>query len=153
MPCHTAISDVKVTAKPEDHVQDVLDAIRQAGATLAAIVDDDGILIGVFSYKTLLGSLIPVSVAMANGVQLDVRVTAAPGVAKRLSNVKMHPVSEVMNRKPITVQLDTPIWEGVSLLTRHGGPLCVIDDNEKFHGFVTYSSLLEDLENMETTDS
>lgn len=153
MPCHTAISNVKVTAKLDDHVEDVLSSIREAGATLAAILDDEGILIGVFSYKTLLGSLIPVSVAMANGVQLDVKVTAAPGVAKRLSNVKTHSVSEVMNMKPLTVKLDTPIWEGVSLLTRHGGPLCVVDDNDKFHGFVTYSSLLRDLENMETTDS
>lgn len=153
MPCHTAISPVKITVKPNDYVEDVLGMLHGEHVTHAAVLDDDGTLAGVFSFKTLLGSLIPVSVAMAGGVQLDVNVVAAPGVAKRLNNVKRHPVSEVMDRKPHKVSPDAPIWEGVSLLIRNGGPLCVCDDNDVFHGFITYSSLITDLENMQTTDS
>lgn len=153
MPCHSAIAKKNITASPEDSVEKVLKAVKKEKVSSAAIIDENGIFVGLFSRKILLSNLIPVSIAMADGVQIDVRVTAAPGVAKRLSNVKNHAVSEVMDRKPTKIKPDAPIWEGVSLLTKHGGPLCVVDDNDKFHGFLTYTSLIEDLENMQTTDS
>lgn len=153
MPCHSAIVSKSVSVKPEDTVADVLKAIKKAKLTEASVIDESGVFCGVFSMKILLSSLIPVSVAMSEGVQLDVRLPAAPGVAKRLQNVKSLPVSNIMDRKPATVKPDTPVWEGVSLLTKHGSPLCVIDDKGKFHGLITHESLVEDLGNMETTDS
>lgn len=153
MPCHSAIVSKNVSVKPDDTVADVLKAIKKAKVTEASVIDDDGAFLGFFSMKVLLSSLIPVSVAVSEGVQLDVRLPAAPGVAKRLQNIKSLPVSNIMERKPACVKPDTPVWEGVSLLTKHGSPLCVIDDKGKFHGLITHESLVEDLGNMETTDS
>ncbi|MGH1404368.1 MAG: CBS domain-containing protein [Alphaproteobacteria bacterium] len=153
MPCHSAIEKKSVTAKPDDSVEKTLKAMRKAKATAVAVVDDENVLLGVFSMKILLRNLIPVSVAMADGVQIDVTVQAAPGVAKRLNNVMPLDVAEVMERKPCTVSPDSAIWEGVGFLIKNGTPLCVVDEASKFHGFITYDSLVIDLENMQTTDS
>ncbi len=153
MPCHSAVVKKSVAVKPSDSVENVLAEIKKGKVTAAAIIDDNGRFLGLFSLKILLKNLIPVSVAMANGVEIDIKLTAAPGVAKRLNNVKTLSVLELMDRKPAKILPDAPIWEGVSELTRHGSPLCVVDDHDKFYGIITYDSLVEDLENMVSEDS
>lgn len=153
MPCHTATTKTSVTVTADDTVEHTLALTKKNQSSNAAVLDEAGKLIGLFSNKILLKNLIPISVAMSDGIQIDIKVPAAPGVAKRLNNVRMHAISEVMDRKPLTVNTDDPIWEAVSLLVKNGGPLCVVDSSGKFFGFITYRSLLEDLENMQTTDS
>lgn len=153
MPCHSAILSKSVSVQPDMKVDQALKALKKAKVTAASVISDDGEFQGIFSMKILLSSLIPVSVAISEGVHLDIKLPAAPGVSKRLNNIKALPVSDVMNRKPASVTPDAPVWEGVSLLTKHGNPLCVVDSKGKFHGLITYESLVEDLSNMETTDS
>ena len=153
MPCHSAVVKKKVTSSPDDSVEDVLKKIRKEKVSAAAIIDDEGHFLGLFSMKILLQNLLPVSVAMTDGVQIDIKVTAAPGVAKRLENVKTSPVADLMKKKPDTVVPDAPIWEGVSLLTKNGSPLTVVDHSGKFHGFITYESLVENLEDIGSLDS
>lgn len=153
MPCHSAILSKSVYVRPDNTVEQALKEIKKAKVTAAAVLDESGTFHGIFSMKILLANLIPVSVAISGGVQLDIKLPAAPGVAKRLNNIKALAVSEIMDRKPVSVTPDAPVWEGVSLLTKHGNPLSVIDDKGKFHGLITYESLVDDLSNMETTDS
>ncbi len=153
MPCHSAIFSKNVTVSPDVTVEQALRAIKKGKVNAVAVIDDDGVFHGIFSLKVLLSSLIPVSVAVNDGIQLDVKLPAAPGVAKRLANFKALPVSDLMDRKPQSVTPDAPVWEGVSLLTKNGSPLCVLDDKGKFHGLITYESLVDDLSNVETTDS
>ncbi len=146
MPCHSAIVKKNITSSPDDTVEAVLKAIKKEKVIASAVVDENGKFIGLFSMKIMLKDLIPVAVSMANGVKIDIKVTAAPGVAKRLENVKTLPVFELMDRNPITVLPDAPIWEGVSLLTKEGEPLSVVDNSGKFYGLITYASLVDDLE-------
>lgn len=153
MPCHSAVVKKVLTSSPDDTVENVLKLIKKGKAQASAVIDDDGQFLGLFSMKILLKNLIPVSVAMTNGVQIDIKVTAAPGVAKRLANVKTLAVSELMDRKPETVFPDAPVWEGVSILTKNGSPLAVVEHDGKFHGLITYDSLVNDLESMQSTDS
>lgn len=153
MPCHSAIVPKTLTASPDDTVESILKEIKKSKVTGAAVIDENGLLLGLFSMKILLESLIPVSIAMTGDIQIDVKVTAAPGVAKRLGNTKTLPVSEVMDRKPLTILPDAPLWEGVAQLTKKGSPLVVVDQNNKFHGLITYDSLLECLDSMEATDA
>ena len=153
MPCHSAITEKNVTASPGDSVEKVLKSIEKGKVRAASVVDDDGQFVGIFSLKILLKNLIPVSVAMSDGVQIDIKVQAAPGIAKRMGKVMPLPVSDLMDRKPVTVLPDDPIWEGVSQLTKSGEPLCVVDDKGKYLGMITYESLVNDLRNIETTDS
>ncbi|PCJ97302.1 MAG: hypothetical protein COA45_10220 [Zetaproteobacteria bacterium] len=153
MPCHSAVVKKMHTSSPDDTVENVLKSIKKSKAQASAIVDENGQFLGLFSMKILLKNLIPVSVAMTNGVRIDIKVTAAPGVAKRLANVKTLAVSELMDRKPDTVYPDAPIWEGVNVLTKNGSPLAVVDSAGKLHGLITYDSLVSDLESMQSTGS
>lgn len=152
MPCHTAIDKKIFTISPEDNVEHALKAIKKSKAAGAAVVDENGVLLGIVSMKVILKNLIPVSVAMAGDVQIDVKVTAAPGVAKRYKNILPLPVTEVMERKPCTVSPDSAIWESVGLLSKYGNLLCVVDERQKYIGMITYDSLVSTLQDSEISD-
>lgn len=149
MPCYSAIVKKLVTVSPDDSVESVIVVLRKNKISAVPVVDEKGALLGLFSMKILLRNLIPVSIAMSNGVQMDIKVSAAPGVAKRLAKVKPLSVGEVMERKYPSVGPDAQIWEGVSLLTTQGGPLPVVDDKGKFIGMITYDSIVETLEDIQ----
>lgn len=151
MPCYEAILKKPVTVSPTDTVEQVIAVLDEHKVSAAPVVDQNGTLHGVFSMKILLSNLIPVSVAMADGIRIDMKIGAAPGVARRLAHVKPLPVSELMERKVLTVRPDSPLWEGVSLLTSHGGSLSVVDENMRFLGLITYSSLVSALEKLSDT--
>lgn len=151
MPCHEAMLKKPVIVKPEQTVEDVLRVMESNKISAVPVVDGKGIVQGVFSMKILLKSLIPVSVAMGDGFQLDIKIGAAPGIAKRLAHVLPLPVSDLMERKLTTVSPDAPLWEGVSLLTKHSGSLSVVDDKMKFLGLITYASLVGALERLAET--
>lgn len=149
MPCHAATEKKLVVLSPEESVESAINILRQAHVNSAPVVDEGGKLLGLFSFKGLMRNLIPVSVAMTDGIKVDIKVAAAPGVAKRLGRVKPLKVTEVMDRKVLSVSPDDPLWEGVSLLTNYGGPLAVVDDKGKLLGLITYASMLAELEAMQ----
>lgn len=153
MPCHAAIIKDLKTASPEDTVEKVIKLIKKSKVSTVPVVDEKGIILGIFSMKILLKNLIPVSVAMNDGIMLDIKVGAAPGVAKRLTKVKPLSVSDLMERRFQTVEPDAPLWEGVSLLTRHGGPIVVMDDKKKLIGLISYASVVDALEELHGSDS
>ncbi|MBK9584812.1 MAG: CBS domain-containing protein [Alphaproteobacteria bacterium] len=149
MPCHVAIEKNTLRISPDDDVESAINKLKQGKVNSAPVVDEQGHLLGLFSFKGLMRNLVPVSVAMADGIKIDIKVGAAPGVARRLANVKPLMVTEVLDRKVQTVGPEEPLWEGVSLLTNHGGPLAVIDDQNRLLGMISYTSMLELLEKTE----
>lgn len=153
MPCYSAIAPKNVNVSADDTVENVLQMLDRENVRTAAVFDSEGAFIGIFSKEVVLKNLIPVSVVMTDDVQIDMKIEAAPGIAKRLSKVMPLPVYDLMDRKPTKVTPDDPIWEGVSQLTKRGEPLCVIDKKGKYHGMITYESLVNDLQNMDTSDS
>ena len=87
MPSHAAIDDKAVTFAPDMEVEKALAELKKKKVDAAAVVGKDKVVEGVFSIPILMKNLLPVSVAMADGIQLDVTVRAAPGIAKRLKKV------------------------------------------------------------------
>ena len=152
MPCHTAVLKNVLTISPEDVVEDALKALHKQKISVAPVVDDNGILVGLFSMRSLLKNLIPVQVAMNDGVTMDIKVGAAPGVAKRLQKVKPLKVLEIMERKVETVRPDDPIWEGVSCLTKQDDPVAVVDESHKFVGLMTHASMIQELEDIQNRE-
>jgi CBS domain-containing protein len=149
MPCHAAMTDKVVALSPDMEVEAAIKELKKKNLEFAAVVDGDGTLLGMFSYQYLMKNLLPVSVAMADGIQLDVTVKAAPGIAKRLRKVYPAKVSEVMDRKIHTVYPQTPIWEGVNALISYGSPVFIVeDDKNKFMGVITSASALNELQRL-----
>jgi CBS-domain-containing membrane protein len=154
MPCHAAITDKVIVLRPDMEVEAALKELKKKNLEFAAVVDEDGILLGLFSHQYLMKNLLPVSVAMADGIQLDVTVKAAPGIAKRLRKVYPAKVSEVMDRKIHAVYPQTPIWEGVNALINYGSPVFVVEDDKgKFMGVITSASALDELQRMQESEA
>ena len=147
MPCHAAILPKALSLKADTTVEDALKAMKKAKVEYAPVVYEDGVIAGLFSHAILMKNLLPVSVAMSDGVQLDVQIQAAPGVAKRLRNVQILTIDNMMERKDFPIVYpETPTWEGVNILVQTGLPLCVVEpQSQKYIGFITQSSLHEEL--------
>jgi len=120
----------------------------------APVVDADGVLAGLLSYHILMKNLLPVSVNMSDGIQLDVNIPAAPGIAKRLRNVMLLTVDTVMERKSFPVVYpETPTWEGVNVMVQTGLPITVVEpETQKYIGFITQTSLLDELQRLQEGD-
>jgi len=145
MACYSAIEKKGVMLSPDNTVEEALKLIKKGKAVSASVVDDEGNFLGIFSKSILLKNLIPVPVTTSSGVQIDMKVTAVPGVAKRLGGLLPLKVTEVIDRRPVRVLPDEPIWEAVGRMAAYSEPLCVIDENDKFMGLITYESLIDKL--------
>lgn len=154
MPCHAAIVPKALSLKADTTVEKALKAMKKAKVEYAPVVDADGIIAGLFSYKILMKNLLPVSVAMSDGIQLDVQIQAAPGIAKRLRNVQLLSVETLMERQDFPIVYpETPTWEGVNVLVQTGLPLTVVEpQTQKYIGFITQTSLLEELDRLRESE-
>ena len=149
MPCHAAMITDVLTATPDQSVQEVLAQLQKAKADIVPVLDKEGKLEGVFSIPVLMSHVLPVSVPMTGGVNLDLAMQAAPGIAKRLRKVEPLPVSELMERKVAVVNPETPTWEGLQFIMEHNTPLVVMDrETEKFLGIMTYHSAMEEIQRL-----
>jgi len=154
MPCHAALMDKTLTATPDQSVGDVLKMMTKTKPPFVAVIDEDNVLQGVFSYRILYRNLLPVSVAMNDGIQMDVTVSAAPGIAKRLKKVKPLPVSEFMDRRPQRVFADTSLWEAVNMMVQNGAPVFVLEgESGKLLGAMNEHSAYAELDRLQKEGS
>jgi CBS domain-containing protein len=150
MSIRDAMTDKFMTLSPDDGVGDAIKAMRGLGIDMAPVVDTEDRVQGIFSLSVLLRNLLPVSVTMAGGVQLDVRIPAAPGIGKRLQRAMDMSVGEVMDRKVTGIDPQTPLWEAINALTTHGSPLMVVDSaSGKIAGVITSQSVLDFMQRSE----
>lgn len=153
MPCHAAIAPKSITFKPDTEVEEALKELKKKNVDEAAVVDKDGKVIGLFSLIIVMKNLLPVSVPMSDGIVLDVKVRAAPGIAKRLKKVNLLKVEELMERKVPTVHPDTPIWEAVSHLVNGHASLVVVEgESKKYLGMVNAASAMEELKRLQESE-
>ncbi len=155
MPCHAAIVEKALVLKADMTIEKALKEMAKKKIDCAAVVDSKGLITGFFSYQILMKNLLPVSVVMNDGVQLDVKIPAAPGIAKRLRKVLPLTVNEIMERKNFPVVYpETPLWEGVSLLVQHGHPLTVIEaKTQRYIGIITQESALNELQRLQDSEA
>ncbi len=145
MTCDSAIEKDGVVLSDDVTVEKALELLKKSGVSNASIVDNDGNFLGIFSAAILLKNLIPVPITTSSGVQIDMKITAAPGVAKRFGGLLPLKITEVMERNPARILSDEPMWEAVGHIVVSGEPLCVFDNSDKFMGFITYESLVNRL--------
>lgn len=151
--CRAAIIEKFLALSPDDGVEDALDMLKKSGMDMAPVIDETGTAVGIFSLPVLMKSLLPVSVAMTGGVQLDVKIPAAPGIARRLNKVHGLSVNDVMERKFTAIDPDAPLWEGINMLVAQGSPLLVADSRTgKAAGMITNQSALDALTRLKDTE-
>ena len=153
MSIQKAIIDKFLTLSPDESVENAVKSLKKAKVEAAPVTDNDGRLLGLFTTQILMKNLLPVSVPMNDGIVLDVKVRAAPGIAKRLNRVNMLRVSDLMERKVNVVAPETPIWEAVNFLVQYGAPLIVVDQQSaQAVGIITTQSMLDELDRQKDID-
>jgi len=154
MPSHAAIAEQSLSFPLDMEVEKALKELKKKKLESAAVVNEKGEVEGVFSLPIVMKNLLPVSVAMADGIQLDVTVRAAPGIAKRLKKIHPLAISEIMDRKFNAVYPETPIWEAVNHLVGANGPLVVVEgENKKFLGMITPQSAMDELKRLQESET
>ena len=154
MPSHAAIAEQSLSFPLDMEVEKALKELKKKKLESAVVVNDKGEVEGIFSLPILMKNLLPVSVAMADGLQLDITVRAAPGIAKRLKKIHLLSVSELMDRKFNFVYPETPIWEAINFLVSASGPLVVVDgENNKFIGMITAQSAMDELKRLQESET
>ncbi len=151
MPCQIAMITDVVTVKPEMSVEDALHLLEEKRIRAVPVVDDNHRLVGMFSFKQLLNKLLPVSATMEDGLQrLNFVIGTAPAVAKKLRKIKGDKVENHLNTEDVVVlHPETPTWETLRLIVRHGSPLPIITPSDgRLVGLLTEQSLLESLESI-----
>ena len=101
MPSHAAMVSKPVTVSPDLNVEKAIETLQKNKIDAAAVVDEEGALVGLFSLTVMMKNLLPVSVVVQDGIQLDIPIKAAPGIAKRLRKVYPLTVAEIMERKRV----------------------------------------------------
>ena len=154
MPSHAAIAEKSLSFPLDMEVEKAIKELKKKKQEEAAVVNENGEVEGVFSLPIVMKNLLPVSVAMSDGIQLDVTVRAAPGIAKRLKKIYPLTVGEIMERKFKTVNPETPIWEAVNHLVASAGPLVVVEgENNKFIGLINSQSAMDELQRLQESES
>lgn len=147
------MTDAFITVPAAMTVEEVLDLMVKKKADFVAVADGQGALEGYFSHRVLLRNLLLVPVSMTDGLQLDIKINAAPGVAKRLKKIGTVPVGDLMERKPRIVGPDTPTWEGIGQILTHGEPVLVVDPaTRKLLGIITESSAVAELQRLKNSE-
>jgi CBS-domain-containing membrane protein len=154
MPSHAAMIEKPLKFSPDMEVEKAIKALQKSKQVAAGVVDEKGKLIGLFSLQVVLQSLLPVSVAMNDGITLDIPIRAAPGIAKRLKKINPLTVNEIMKRDKLNVVYpETPIWECVNRLLTHGSPVMVIDSSENtFLGMINDRSAMDELQRLQESE-
>ena len=150
MPCHAAMIKNPITVNIEQNVGEAIALLRKHKIDAVPVINDEGVLEGVFSAQILLKNLLPVEITTGDSLPINVRVGAAPGVAKRLKKVKPLKVYQLMERKTNALSPETPLWEGVNMLVNKGAPLMIVEpDSGKLLGMIVEQSIIDEMERVQ----
>jgi len=159
MPCIDAMlkKEKVITASPEQTVAETLELFEKNEIRSVPVVDANGELVGLFNFLHLLKSILPVPVTLDGDndtwlrlrhleISLDHLAGSSPWVAQRLELLLPKKLETVMIKNPHFVHSETPLREGVRLITKYGSPLPVV--NEETHelvGIVTSQKVVSSL--------
>ncbi|MFN3827426.1 MAG: HPP family protein [Micavibrio sp.] len=137
-----------LTLKPETTVEDALAQMKKAGVKAAAVTDTGGTVMGLFSVRNLIESILPISMVSESGLA-GVMIEAAPGLNLRLQKVMLQSVAAVMDRSFSSVYPDTAEVQAARMVAQNGEMVIVLDENTGIlKGAITDEDLVSGLLSM-----
>ena len=128
MACKQVMDAKPMTLAPDTTVEAALAQMKKAGVRAAAVTDPAGTVMGLFSLRNLVETILPVSMISESGLT-GVVVNAAPGLNLRMQKVLMQTVAAVMDRRFLSVYPDTPESRAAQLIAEKGESVIVLDEN------------------------
>jgi len=150
--CRDALVPEVVSARPDETIADAIALLQQHGIRTLPIVDDQRVPIGCFSFSDLLGQLLPRAITLEHhgledtNLRLDYLVDAEEKVARHLAELLPVKLADVMGPHQHVVHPETPLWEGIRQLFRHGSPIPVVDKaSGELLGLISVQSVMTEL--------
>lgn len=148
MACSDIMNKNPLTLKPETTVEDALAQMKKAGVKAAAVTDTGGTVMGLFSVRNLIESILPISMVSESGLA-GVMIEAAPGLNLRLQKVMLQSVAAVMDRSFSSVYPDTAEVQAARMVAQNGEMVIVLDENTGIlKGAITDEDLVSGLLSM-----
>ena len=131
---------------PDQKVEDALKFLDEKGIRVAPVLDENGVLLGMFSTHELIKSLVPLHALDGSLPTLHFAHGAAPVIAKRMRKTFPDLVKDHYERSVVSVDTDVNTWECLRILTKYGSPLAVVEPKtNKLIGLITEQSAMETL--------
>lgn len=145
MACSDIMNKKPLTLSPETTVEEALVQMKKAGLKAAAVTDVGGTVMGLFSVRNLIESILPVSMVSESGLA-GIMIDAAPGLNLRLQKVMLQTVAAVMDRRFSSVYPDMPESQAARVMAQKGETVIVLDENTGcLKGVITDEDLVEGL--------
>jgi len=129
------------TVLPDTPVEEVLHIISSNDIQRVAVVNKDGVFLGMISDRNLLTAFSEKREGIWN--YIAVKLPFGEGSNRESLDMKLKTAAEVMKTNPITIPETATIDEGIRIMTEKGiKRLPVLDAEGKFKGMISRESLL-----------
>ena len=146
MTCSKIMNSHPLTLTPDTTVGEALDCMRKAGVRAAAVTDSSGTVMGLFSLRNLMETILPVSMSSDDSPLSGIVVNNAPGLQLRMQKVMMQTVAAVMDRRFSSVYPDTAQTQAARMIANNGESVIVLDeDTGRLHGMISDQCLVDGL--------
>lgn len=136
------------TAHPDETIGDVLNYLSENRVSSMPVVDEHNIYQGMIGLTIILDHLLPVAVRIdESGLDnLEFVHNTSDAVRSALNKMVTQPVSEHMDGKQRTVHPNTPTWEAIRVLVKHGRTIPVVDpETNELKGILSRQCVLSHL--------
>lgn len=131
-------------------VEEALTMLDEKQIRSAPVVNDQGVLLGMFSSHDLIASLVPFAAVEGVLPKLNFAHGAAPVIATKLRLFYPHPVVDHMDSNIVTVVPGVSTWEVLRLISKYKNPLPVVESNTNvLLGLVSEQSAIDALLHIE----
>lgn len=145
MACRDIMNASPLTLAPDTKVEDALATMKKKGVSSAPVTDASGTVMGLFSLRGLMETILPVSMFSETGLA-GVVVEAAPGLRLRLQKLMTQSVAVVMERRFPHVFPDAPETQAARLIAEKGDGVVVMNENTgRLEGLITDLGVIEGL--------
>lgn len=143
MDCKTVMAPIKTSLYTDQLASVVIDFMVEKHMGLIPVIERDGTFAGLVSGDSLMGHMLPRSVAAMHSLgNISYLDETAGEMMERLDDVRQRPIGELIDREVETARPDTPLIDALMLIKNKQYVVPVIDDEKKLIGAISFFSVL-----------
>ncbi|MCJ7751370.1 MAG: CBS domain-containing protein [Armatimonadetes bacterium] len=140
MRARDAMSRDVQTVSPEATVGEAALLMSSSGHGALPVIDEDGKLLGLVTKTPLVRRLLPTYLEQVGDLY---RSGEFKPFQDNVEKVALLPVTDVMDRKPLTATEDTPLAEVAAMMVMHNARQVLIVEGERLVGVVGMQDIVD----------
>jgi len=128
------------TVSPEATVGEAALVMSSTGHGALPVIDEEGKLLGLVTKTPLVRRLLPKYLEQVGDLY---RSGEFKPFQDNVEKVALLPVTDVMNRKPLTATEDTPLAEVAAMMVMHNARQVLIVEGERLAGIVGMQDIVD----------